>query len=211
MNDSSSTATASDGGALACFALRDEVAIEDFEEGSLVLLCEQLRLVQLNPTARDVVGRLDGQRSVRQVARAVAEALAQPLEPVLADVVELLADLERQGVVERCSAAAKCERGGCMSEGKRYLANPDVSCREEGPEGALLFNPDTDGTTVLNPTGLLIWEALREPRTEEQLVACLVEACDEVPADQVGGDVDEFLKTLLPGGFVGEVLEEGAA
>jgi hypothetical protein len=102
MNHPSSIAAASEGGGLARFALRDEVAIEDFDDGSLVLLCEQLRLVELNPTARDVVGRLDGQRSVRQVAQAVAEAFEQPLEPVLADLVELLADLERQGVVERC-------------------------------------------------------------------------------------------------------------
>jgi hypothetical protein len=62
---------------------------------------------------------------------------------------------------------------------------------------------------VLNPTGLLIWEALGEPRTEEQIVARLVEACDDVPADQVGGDVTESLQTLLPGGFVGEVLTNG--
>ena len=92
------------------FVVRDEVAIEDFDDGSLVLLCEQLRLVQLNPTARDVVGRLDGRRSVRQVAIAVAEAYGQPFAPVLADVVELLADLERQGVVERCSDAVRKER-----------------------------------------------------------------------------------------------------
>jgi hypothetical protein len=210
MNHLSSTTNRSDEETPACFSLRDEVAIEDFEEGSLVLLCEQLRLVQLNPTARDVVGQLDGQHSVRQVAQAVAAAHGQPLEPVLADLVELLADLERQGVVERCSEDVNRERGGRMGESKRYLVNPDVSCREEGPEGALLFNPDTDGTTVLNATGLLIWEALAEPRTGEQLVSCLMEACDEVPADQVGGDVDEFLRMLLPGGFVGEVLEEGA-
>ena len=97
-----------------------------------------------------------------------------------------------------------------MAEPKQYLANPDVSCREEGPEGALLFNPDTDGMMVLNPTGLLIWQALDRPRTQEELVACLEEACDDVPAEQVGSDVDEFLKTLLPGGFVGEVLADAA-
>jgi len=93
-----------------------------------------------------------------------------------------------------------------MGEAKRFLANPDVSCREDGPEGALLFNPDTDGMRVLNPTGLVIWEALDRPRTQAEIVAHLMESCDDVPADQVESDVDEFLSKLLPGGFVGEVL-----
>jgi hypothetical protein len=83
------------------YVLRDEVAIEDFEDGSLVLLCEQLRLVQLNPMARDIVGHLDGERTVRQVAEAVAQAHGQPFDQVLSDVLELLTTLEAQGVIER--------------------------------------------------------------------------------------------------------------
>jgi hypothetical protein len=82
------------------YVFRDEVAIEDFEDGSLALLCEQLRLVHLNPMARDIVGRLDGERTVWQVAEAVAQAHGQPFERVLSDVLELLTALEAQGVVE---------------------------------------------------------------------------------------------------------------
>ena len=84
-----------------------------------------------------------------------------------------------------------------------YIANPDVSCREEGPDGALLFNPDTDQVLVINPTGLLIWRALARPRDLAQVVAALVEQCDHVPAGQVERDVDEFLEPLLAKGFVG--------
>jgi hypothetical protein len=96
-----------------------------------------------------------------------------------------------------------------MSEAKRYLANPDVSCREEEPEeGAILFNPDTDAILVINPTGLLIWRVLEEkPRMQGEIVTHLMENCDDVPTDQVAADVDAFLQALLPGGFVGEVLE----
>jgi sensor domain CHASE-containing protein len=93
-----------------------------------------------------------------------------------------------------------------MTEAKRYMVNPDVSCREEGPDGALLFNPDTDGMMVVNPTGLLIYRALREPRTQEEVVAYLLDRCEDVPTERVAPDVDEFLHTLQPGGFVGEVL-----
>ena len=92
-----------------------------------------------------------------------------------------------------------------MNGPKLYRANPDVSCREEGPDGALLFNPDTDAITVVNATGLLIWQALAGARTREEIVAHLLEACEGVPTDQVAADVDEFLQALTPGAFIGEV------
>lgn len=94
-----------------------------------------------------------------------------------------------------------------MPELKRYLANPEVSCREDDlTQGALLFNPDTDGMLSINPTGLLIWRALSQPRTSGEIVDGLLRACDDVPVDEVASDVDEFVERLLPGGFVGEVL-----
>ncbi|MBU0491738.1 MAG: PqqD family peptide modification chaperone [Chloroflexi bacterium] len=95
-----------------------------------------------------------------------------------------------------------------MTETKRYLANPDVSCRPEGPDdGAILFNPDTDAVIVINPVGLLIWEALGQPKTQDEIAAYLMEACEDVPADQVHADLEAFFGALQPGGFVGEVLE----
>ncbi len=90
-----------------------------------------------------------------------------------------------------------------VAEAIRYIVNPDVSCREEGPDGALLFNPDTDQVLVINPTGLLIWRVLEQPRTLEEIVAALVEQCDNVPPDQVGPDVREFVDTMVDKGFVG--------
>lgn len=94
-----------------------------------------------------------------------------------------------------------------MSETRRYLANPDVSCPEEGPDdGASLFNPDTGAILVINPVGLLIWQALDRPRSKDEIVAYLMEHCEGVPADQVHADLDAFFQALQPGGFVAEVL-----
>lgn len=90
-----------------------------------------------------------------------------------------------------------------MMDETRYLVNPDVSCREEGPEGALLFNPDTDHVVVINTTGLLIWQALSEPRTKDGVVRFIEERCEGVPADQVSQDVHEFVEKLVEKGFVG--------
>ncbi len=94
------------------------------------------------------------------------------------------------------------------TESTLYLANPDVSCREEGPDGALLFNPDTDAVLVINITGLLIWETLRKPCDKAAVVAALLERCNNVPVDSVAADVDEFMEQLIARGFVG--VYEGA-
>ncbi len=90
-----------------------------------------------------------------------------------------------------------------ITEPTLYIVNPDVSCREEGPDGALLFNPDTDAVLVVNTTGLLIWEALREPRDKAAVTAALVSRCNHVPEESVTGDVDEFMEQLITRGFVG--------
>lgn len=88
-------------------------------------------------------------------------------------------------------------------ESTLYMINPDVSCREEGPDGALLFNPDTDDVLVINITGLIIWDALRKPGTREKAIAAILERCANVPEDAVAQDVDEFVEQLLQRGFVG--------
>ena len=79
-----------------------------------------------------------------------------------------------------------------------FIANPDVSCREEGPDGALLFNPDTDDVLVVNVTGLLIWQALLEPHSKEDVVDALARQCDNVPENQVAQDVNEFISSSKP-------------
>lgn len=90
-----------------------------------------------------------------------------------------------------------------MTDDTRYVVNPDVSCREEGPDGALLFNPDTDQVVVINTTGLLIWQGLGEPRTENEIVRFIEERCEGVPVDEVAQDVSEFVEELKEKGFVG--------
>ncbi len=89
-------------------------------------------------------------------------------------------------------------------ESTLYVVNPDVSCRPEGEDGALLFNPDTDQVLVINPTGLLIWQALAEPRSQAQVVELFSAQCDNLPDPaEVARDVAEFLEQLVARGFVG--------
>jgi signal peptidase I len=90
---------------------------------------------------------------------------------------------------------------------KRYMINPDVSCRRAS-EGAALLNPDTDKSVAINAVGYLIWQVLARPCTQSEIIAHLAETCQDVPADQVALDVTAFLQALQPRGFVGEVLDE---
>lgn len=80
----------------------------------------------------------------------------------------------------------------------RYLANSVVSCRDEGEDGALLFNPDLDGAALINPTGRLIWDILVLPHTVEEISNLLAEKLNIPDAFVVAKDVEEFLKTLQP-------------
>lgn len=88
-----------------------------------------------------------------------------------------------------------------------YMINSDVSCREEGPDGALLFNPDKDEILVINTTGLLIWRALATPSSENEIVKSLIEQCNNVPQNEITQDVHEFVEKLLAKEFV--TLTEG--
>lgn len=87
-------------------------------------------------------------------------------------------------------------------------ANPVVSCREEGPDGALLFQPDTDDLMVINSTGLLIWRELSQPQTRDEIAARLHQAHPEAPLEQLTTDVEAFFESLAPGGFIDEVTPD---
>ena len=90
---------------------------------------------------------------------------------------------------------------------QRYVVNPDVLSREE-LDGTLLVNTDNADFVLINPVGHLIWQALRQPLTLEEIIAYLMATCEDAPGEQVAADVEEFLQSLQSGGYIGEVLEE---
>jgi hypothetical protein len=80
----------------------------------------------------------------------------------------------------------------------RFVANPVVSCRaEEG--GGILFNADTDNTTLINNTGLVTWHYLAEPRSLDEIVSHLQAIFRNIPDKAaVARDADAFVSDLLP-------------
>ncbi|MGZ4848989.1 MAG: PqqD family peptide modification chaperone [Halobacteriota archaeon] len=85
------------------------------------------------------------------------------------------------------------------------VTNPDVSYRIEGENGALLFNPDTDNTLLVNPTGLSVWMFLAQPHTIDDIVAYLTTLFSDNPdPPTIKQDIEAFLYELAPD-FISEV------
>ncbi len=84
-----------------------------------------------------------------------------------------------------------------MSQDKRYQANPAVSCGKED-DGAVLYNPDTDNSSIINLTALEIWEYLQEPRTAGEVVQHLLRQYRGASVEQADKDLHLFIETLSP-------------
>ena len=181
------------------YALRKDVAIEDFGGRSLVLLCDALELREINAAGRKILALLDGKRPVKDIAGDAGMAEE--------DVRAALLEMERQGIVRR-AAERKMERPEKMSEAK-YLADPDVSFRQEDDDGGILYHAAMDALEVLNPVATEIWKYLSAPRTQTEVAAHLCEACEGAARGQVEKDVAEFFESLLKKGFIG-VVEDPA-
>jgi len=84
-----------------------------------------------------------------------------------------------------------------MNLPKRYQANPVVSCGIE-EDGAVLYNPDTDKTSVVNLTGLELWLFLSTSRTADEIIAYLVGNYRDVSIEQASADTKLFIESLAP-------------
>ncbi len=85
-----------------------------------------------------------------------------------------------------------------------YRANPVISFKDEGDEGAVLYNPDTDKVVIVNPVGAEIWRFMEEQRTADEVVAMLTENFSGVDPDRAREDMIEFLNNFEEG-FIDEI------
>ncbi len=86
------------------YKLSKDAVLETFEDGGLVLILSDRRLVELNPSATEIVYLLDGQRTPEQVATEIAIKHDidndYPISQIILDVIELCNELFRTGVLE---------------------------------------------------------------------------------------------------------------
>lgn len=190
-----------------CYTLQDDVAVEDFDDGSILFLARPNRLVEINRSARAIIGVLDEKRSLKQVIEQTARDFSIEEKTVRKDIQTLLTDLYEKGAIKSVKFMAK-RRSEQMEKSKKLLANPRISLREE-EDGAILFDEETEGLQIINMVGLVIWKYIQgHPRTQDDIVNHLKEVCEDVPVDQVEKDVDGFIRELLNKGFIGEVVSE---
>lgn len=83
------------------------------------------------------------------------------------------------------------------------VRNPDVVLREEDPDGALLFNPDTNQIRVINTTGLFIWKKCDGKKDLPAIVNALKKTFDGVPDGEVEDQVKTFVDDMRANGFLG--------
>ena len=86
------------------------------------------------------------------------------------------------------------------------ICNPDVVLREEDPDGALLFNPDTNQIRVINTTGLFIWKHCDGKKDMLAIVNALKEAFAEVPEMEIETQVNDFLDEMKASGFTTQAI-----
>jgi|WetSurMetagenome_2_1015567.scaffolds.fasta_scaffold1684842_1 hypothetical protein len=81
----------------------------------------------------------------------------------------------------------------------RFAANPVVSCRIEGEAGAILFNADIDGTLLINPTGIVIWNFLAGPKSIDEIVGHITKAFSKTTdSAAIRKDIESFVTELAP-------------
>jgi hypothetical protein len=90
---------------------------------------------------------------------------------------------------------------------KKYLRNPDAVVREEGGDGGLLFNPDTNEIKVLNATGLAIWRLCDGTRDPQAIANALLNEFADVPGETLLAEVTDFLELLTWSQLIGMVEE----
>ena len=90
-----------------------------------------------------------------------------------------------------------------MTDLHKYQANPVISFKDEGDEGAVLYNPDSDKVVIINAVGVAIWQFIAQPRTADEIVEMLVKSFSAVEADKAHEDLKQFI-----GGFEEGVIDE---
>lgn len=85
-----------------------------------------------------------------------------------------------------------------------FKANPAISFKDEGDEGAVLYNPDTDKVVIINAVGATIWRFIEQPRTEDEIVTMLTENFSAVDKVKAHEDLKQFIDGFEEG-FIDEI------
>jgi hypothetical protein len=188
----------------AFFSLRRYVAVEHFQDGSLLLNTQNRQLLDLDLYQSWIFNQLNGQRSLAQI---VVDFSAN---------FDLGIEKSEQAIVDLCNILLNNDfliplHGSLIGDNvdkKKYAQNQSVNLSEENGDGAILYNPDTDCVQLLNITGLFIWKFCAAVCTFDEIVSAIKTDFDDVPEQSIVNDVDEYLGQMTNGGFI--IIQESS-
>lgn len=77
----------------------------------------------------------------------------------------------------------------------RFARSPHADATLAGDRAAI-YHRQTKSAITLNPAGTVLWEAMKSPRTAEELAAILREKWPSLDTETARRDVDAFLESL---------------
>jgi len=183
----------------------NHVAVEKFENGVLLFNADSQLIYALDHLAYELYLSIVKNKVLNRIAIEYSGKYDVSYEEILNDLIEFARDWESKGFIKRVIKLTEIE-DRTMSE-KKFKGDPNISCREEPPEGAILYNPEKDIFHVLNQTGLAIWQIIITPKTITEIVYEMTRLFEDIPVEQVASDVQDYLDTLLKSEFVVEFSE----
>jgi len=84
---------------MSLYKLSKDAILETFDDGGLVLILPERRLVELNPSAVEIIQLLDGHRTLDQVAAEISSKFDISMEQASQDVNDLCIDLSKSGIL----------------------------------------------------------------------------------------------------------------
>lgn len=179
---------------------------EMFDDDVLFFNAATLRMHVMNAVSYRIYSGLCSGKPLESVAVEIHQDYDETYDKIFGDVLTLAGEWETAGLIERDLMIPEIEES-VMNE-KKYVADPVVSCREEEPEGAILYHIQHDFFQVINPVGLEIWKSLVVPKSIKELVYEIVRTYEDVPVEDVARDIEDFLRPLVKIGFIREMHTE---
>ena len=83
----------------------------------------------------------------------------------------------------------------------QYTLNPKIVFREEEGE-SLLFDPETGQVKILNETGTLIYDLLKQRLSRDKIIDSITSEFDNMNRQDLEQDLDEFTAEMEQSGIL---------
>lgn len=181
--------------------LKDNIAVEYFENKALVLNLNSRILLELDIKESWVLSQIISNFSLKQLTENYINKFSMLIDKGIKDVMLICGKFWDQQLL----CPVKNTLKGVFMDNTYYIQNPDVNIREEDEDGALLFNPDMDQVQLVSKTGFYIWKLCAKEHSVTDIVNAFKNDYDEVPEQEVIADVEEFINKMAGAGFLGTV------